>query len=53
MEFDGWIPKKSSILIGWGTWTHIGAMLAMCLPAPFYFAREASEAIRFGFWQVL
>ena len=44
VQFDGWIPVKGTILIGWGTWTHIGAMLAMCLPAPFYFAREAKRS---------
>ncbi len=41
VEFDGWIPVKGTIVIGWGTWTHIGSLLAMCLPAPFYLAREA------------
>lgn len=39
VEFENGMPVKSSVLIGWGTWTHIGAMLGMCLPAPFYFAR--------------
>lgn len=37
-------PQKSDILLGWGTWTQIGAMIALCLPAPFYFAREAGRS---------
>ena len=39
--FENGMPLKGSIVIGWGTWTHIGAMLAMCLPAPFALARDA------------
>lgn len=37
----GSLPQKGDILLGWGTWTHLGLMLAVCLPSPFYFAREA------------
>lgn len=44
VRFDGWIPDKGTIVIGWGTWTHIGSLLAMCLPAPFYLAREAKRS---------
>ncbi len=44
VAFEGGIPIKGSVLIGWGTWTHIGVMLGMCLPTPFYFARTAGRA---------
>ena len=43
VRFSGGLPVKGSILIGWGTWTHIGAVLTMCLPAPFYLARDAGR----------
>ena len=43
VTFEGGLPVKGSIVIGWGAWTHIGAMLAMCLPAPFCLAREAGR----------
>ena len=43
VTFSHGLPDQGSILIGWGTWTHIGAMLTMCLPAPFCLAREAGR----------
>ena len=43
VTFEGGFPVKASVLIGWGTWTHIGAMLGMCLPAPFYLARVSGR----------
>ena len=43
VTFENGLPVKGSVLIGWGTWTHIGAMLGMCLPAPFYLARTAGR----------
>ena len=45
VEYDGWIPLKESVLVGWGTWTHAGAMAAMCVGAPFYFARTAKRPL--------
>ena len=36
---DGEIVKES-VILGWGVWTNIGAMLAMLMPACFYFARS-------------
>lgn len=43
VAFRDGVPVKTSLLIGWGTWTHIGAMLGMCLPAPFYLARASGR----------
>ena len=43
VTFENGLPVKSSVLIGWGTWTHIGALLGMCLPAPFYLARVSER----------
>lgn len=43
VEFENGLPVKNSILIGWGTWTTLGVMIGMCLPAPFYFARTAKR----------
>lgn len=43
VAFENGLPVKSTVLIGWGTWANIGAMLGMCLPAPFYFARVSKR----------
>ncbi len=43
VEFENGLPVKNSILIGWGSWTTVGVMIGMCLPAPFYFARTAKR----------
>lgn len=40
VQFDGLIPIKDSITIGWGRWTNIAAFLAMLLPSAFYFAHS-------------
>ncbi|MBQ9736620.1 MAG: O-antigen ligase family protein [Clostridia bacterium] len=49
VEYDGWIPLKESVLVGWGTWTHAGAMAAICIGAPFYFARGARRPLPYLF----
>ena len=41
VRFDGLVPVKETVLIGWGTWTHIGAFSVICLPASLYFARKS------------
>ncbi len=38
VSFDGFIPIKNTIMIGWGTWTQIGALLTVTLPCALYFA---------------
>jgi len=40
VEFAGFIPVKNTIMIGWGIWTHIGALLSVCLPCMLYFAHS-------------
>lgn len=44
VRFENGMPVKDSVMIGWGTWTHIGVMLAMCLPAPLALARDSGRA---------
>lgn len=43
VEFDGFFPVKNSIMIGWGTWTHIGALLTVSLPCALYFAHSGKR----------
>ncbi len=40
VSFDGFIPVKNTIMIGWGTWTQIGALLTVSLPCALSFARK-------------
>ncbi len=37
-RFEGGAPVKESVVLGWGTWAAIGGMLAILMPACFYFA---------------
>ncbi len=39
VSFEGFVPVKNTIMIGWGTWTQIGALLTVTLPCALYFAR--------------
>ncbi len=40
VQFNGLVPVKESVMLGWGFWTQIGAYLALALPASLYFARS-------------
>lgn len=44
VSFSGLIPDKNTVMIGWGTWTQIGALLTVTLPAILYFARDGKGA---------
>ena len=40
VRFEGFVPIKNDIMIGWGTWTQIGALLTVSLPCALSFARK-------------
>lgn len=38
VRFEGGQIVKGSVVLGWGVWTNVGSLLAMLMPAAFYFA---------------
>ncbi len=40
VQFENGQIVKGSVILGWGVWTNVGCMLAMLMPACFYFAHS-------------
>ncbi|MBE6552741.1 MAG: O-antigen ligase family protein [Ruminococcaceae bacterium] len=40
VRFENGQIVKESVILGWGVWTNVGCMLAMLMPACFYFAHS-------------
>lgn len=40
---DGSSVNRSALFTGWGIYNNVGCIMAMCLPAPFYFAVKSKE----------
>ena len=38
VQFEAGQIVKGSVVLGWGVWTNVGSLLAMLMPAAFYFA---------------
>lgn len=36
-------PHRSMLFTGWGIYNNVGGMMAMCMPAPFYFTLKAKK----------
>ncbi len=40
VRFEAGQIVKGSVILGWGVWTNVGSMIAMLMPACFYFAHS-------------